>query len=205
MAVSRLSQQSIQQAFPKGNTVWDGTTATSSYDSLGSVLVPSGGLATITFASIPQTYTHLQIKSFARSTRTSTGGFDQALVRFNGDSATNYASHYLEGNGASATSGGSGGISSIWGAVNMPWAGYTANSFGVGVLDILDYANTNKNKTAKTLAGFDANGSGFLTLWSGVWLKAGSGVTSDAITSITLVAQSHLFVEYSSFSLYGIK
>ena len=86
MAISRASNSSIQGGLPKFNDIWDGTTATSAYDSLGSVLVPSGGLATITFASIPATYTHLQIKSFARSTRTRTGGFDQALVRFNGDS-----------------------------------------------------------------------------------------------------------------------
>jgi hypothetical protein len=198
MAVSRLSQQSLQQAFPKGNTFWDGTTATSAFDNLGTVLL-SASASSVTFSNIPATYTHLQIKSFARSTRTSTGGFDQAFVRFNGDSGTNYSSHYLEANGTSATAGGSADISNIWGAVNMPWAGYTANSFGVGVLDILDYANTNKNKTAKTLAGFDANGSGFLTLWSGSWRN------NSAITSITLVAQNHLFAEYSSFSLYGIK
>ena len=81
----------------------------------------------------------------------------------------------------------------------MPWAGYTANVFGAGVLDILDYANTNKNKTAKTLAGFDANGSGFADLWSGAWYN------TQAITSVTLVAGSFLFAENSRFALYGVK
>ena len=97
MAVSRLSQQSIQQSFPKGNTLWDGTTATSAFDSLGSVLVPSGGLATITFSNIPQTYTHLQLRSSCL-----TAGW--LTMRFNSNSTTgNYFGHEIRGNGTSAT------------------------------------------------------------------------------------------------------
>lgn len=168
------------------------------YDSLASFTVPSGGISSITFSGIPQTYTHLQVRTIARSTRTGSTGYDQALVRFNGDSGTNYSSHYLEANGSSVIAGGSASISSIWGAVNMPWAGYTANVFGGGVMDILDYRSS-KYKTAKTLSGFDANGSGFYTLWSGTWLN------TSAITSLTLVAQSNLFTEYSTFALYGVK
>jgi hypothetical protein len=38
MAVSRLSQTSLQNAFQKYNTVWDGKSAVGGYESLGTVL-----------------------------------------------------------------------------------------------------------------------------------------------------------------------
>jgi hypothetical protein len=65
----------------------------------------------------------------------------------------------------------------------------------------LDYASVNKNKTVRTLTGIDNNGSGFLTVFSGAWLNS-----SSPVNSITLVPQStYNFVQYSQFSLYGIK
>jgi hypothetical protein len=75
--------------------------------------------------------------------------------------------------------------------------------FGGGVVDILDYASTSKNKTIRTLSGADINGAGGdLRLSSGLWFA-----TPAAITSITLYANggSSDFAQYSSFALYGIK
>jgi hypothetical protein len=66
-------------------------------------------------------------------------------------------------------------------------------------MDILDYANTNKFKTTRTLTGSDLNGSGVVSLDSGSWRS------TSAITSITFTARANLINTYSSFALYGIK
>ena len=74
-----------------------------------------------------------------------------------------------------------------------------ASTFTAGVIDILDYANTNKYKTLRTLNGGDANGSGNIQIESGSWRN------TAAITSITLTHNGSGFTQYSSFALYGIK
>jgi len=74
-----------------------------------------------------------------------------------------------------------------------------ANIYAVSVIDILDYANTSKNKTIRALDGMDANGSGQVILNSGLWIN------TAAITSVTLQASASSFTTASHFALYGIK
>lgn len=75
----------------------------------------------------------------------------------------------------------------------------TANVFGAIVLDILDYADTNKYKTTRSLAGLDSNtAGGALQLASGSWRN------TAAITSITFSSGTN-FQQYSTLALYGIK
>jgi hypothetical protein len=110
------------------------------YDSLATVTVPSGGLASIEFAGIPNTYKHLQIRSLSLTT-----GALWFQTNVNGDTSTNYASHALYGSGASATAFGTGtGVAAY---------GYTAliNATGQSalIIDFLDYASTTKNKTVR--------------------------------------------------------
>jgi hypothetical protein len=71
--------------------------------------------------------------------------------------------------------------------------------FAANVIDILDYANTNKYKTTRSFSGADNNGSGFVQFMSGLWMN------TAAITSITILPNSDNFAQYSSFALYGIK
>jgi hypothetical protein len=77
-------------------------------------------------------------------------------------------------------------------------ASSTASVFGGIVIDILDYANTNKYKTMRTLSGYDANGSGNVGLFSGLWMN------TAAVTSINLLTFYDQYATYSSFALYGI-
>jgi S-formylglutathione hydrolase FrmB len=98
MAVSRLSQQSLQQAFPKGNTFWDGTTATSAFDSLGSVTLASA-TNTITFTNIPQTYTHLHIRASLQANGPGASSYGD-FAYFNSDSTESYQRHGLFGDGS---------------------------------------------------------------------------------------------------------
>jgi len=155
----------------------------------------SGSGAVRTFSSIPQTFTHLQLRVFLRDTFS--GAATNAFVRFNGDAGSNYAYHYLNGNGSSAASGAS--LSQSYLPIgNDPAGTSTANVYGSFIVDILDYTNTNKNKTTRTLGGFDANGSGIVSLYSGLWLN------TAAITSIQCGADSLGDAPGTYLSLYGI-
>ncbi len=165
------------------------------FESIATTIVGSGGTSTITFGSIPSTYKHLQIRMINRGTSTSAFTI---LVRVNGDTGSNYANHFLEGNGASAVAGGSASQTYI-NFYAQPKSDATANVFGAYIIDVLDYANTNKNKTFRHFGGYDANGSGYVDLDSGLWMS------NSAITSIEFTTGATSFAQYSHFALYGIK
>jgi hypothetical protein len=152
--------------------------------------------ASITFSSIPATYTHLQIRMIARDTRAVT--LEGFVVQFNSDTAGNYSDHSVYGDGSSAAA-----YANTSATFMSPYAiasaNATANVFGVSVIDILDYANTNKYKTIRALTGVDNNGSGAVGLASGNWRN------TAAITSVTVGAQVGTWVANSSFALYGIR
>jgi len=148
--------------------------------------------ASVTFSGIPATYTHLQIRTMCLTSASAT----DVKAQFNGDTGSNYALHLLWGNGSAASAG-------AYTAQTYAVAGITSITTAnpaAGVIDILDYANTNKNTTVRTLSGSDTNGvGGFIFLESGLWLN------TAAITSIVLSPFSGTFNQYSSFTLYGIK
>ena len=168
-----------------------------SYESIATTTVGSGGTSTITFSSIPGTYKHLQIRMIGRSSRSANDGY--AVVRFNSDTGSNYSYHSLAGNGTAASAGGSGSVNYPT-LLYFPAASRSANIFGVAVLDLLDYQNTNKNKTIRVLDGYDSNGAGWIELGSGAWYN------TNAITSITITEfNGQNFAQYSHAALYGIK
>jgi hypothetical protein len=160
------------------------------YDALATVTVPSGGVSSVTFAGIPSGYKHLQLRTFHQST-----GSAESHMRFNNDTGNNYKIHFLYGDGGSAV-GGTGGTTN---AVSFNYSGGSGSVFGSSVTDVLDYNNANKNKTTRSLGGYDANGSGLEILYSGLWMN------TAAITSITLYPVSGNFAEFSSFALFGCK
>jgi hypothetical protein len=153
--------------------------------------------ASITFSSIPQNFTHLQLRAFQRNTNS---GSNEAFstIAFNGDgSSTHYSSQTVFGNGSSVTSFSSISAPNAFGP-EAPNDGTTANVYAAGIVDIFDYTNTVTNKTFKTLTGFDSNGFGFVFLHSGCWLQ------TSAITSITIVSAGTAFKAGSNYQLYGI-
>ena len=81
-----------------------GHLANNNFISLQTVNVGSGGVGSITFTSIPTTYTHLQIRGIVQTNR-ATYGIDEGYLTFNGDSGSNYAYHYMYGDGSSPTAG----------------------------------------------------------------------------------------------------
>jgi hypothetical protein len=187
-----------------GNTVWNPWEPEGAFDSLATITVPSGGLASVTFAGIPNTYKHLQIRCLAQTNR-ATYGIDEMSAVVNADNGSNYSSHTLLGDGASAlvfayttqTKFFSGGVT-----VGTS----TGSNFGATIIDVLDYASTSKNKTARVISGTDMNGTiagfgGRVGLTSGLWMNS-----TTAISSIQLApAIGSLFTVNSQFSLYGVR
>ena len=166
------------------------------YEAIATTTVASGGAASVTFSSIPSTYTHLQIRYIARGASNLAG----VTITINSDTATNYASHGLGGNGSITFASGTATQSSPLLGYQTPSASIS-NVFAAGIADILDYANTNKYKTIRTLSGTDDNGTtSYLGTLSSLWQS------TSVISTITLTGQfASSFAQYSSFALYGIK
>lgn len=158
----------------------------------------SSSASSVEFTSIGAGYSHLQLRLTTRNTIGNLGEYSPVQIQFNSDTGTNYSYHYLTGNGSTVGKGAGTSKTIIWSA--LVGAGNTASAFNAGVIDILDYANTNKYKTVRTLSGIDNNGSGELFYTSGLWMS------TSAITSIKLtLPSSGNFTSNSHFALYGIK
>lgn len=157
-------------------------------------LSPGNAVNTV-FNNIPQTFTHLQLRIFARTAYASTDW--ETFIQLNSDAGANYTYHIFYGNGSSPSSAGFTGQNYAR-IGQIPGANATANIFGVAIVDILDYTNTNKNTTIRSLGGYDLNGSGMTGLWSSVWLN------TAAVTSIGLGTANTNFATGSTAQLYGI-
>jgi len=172
------------------------------YQSIQTARVLSGTQSTISFTSIPSNFQHLQIRGFAQCNR-ATFGTDDLNIRFNGDTGSNYAYHRLFGNGATPEAGAA--ASQTFMQVLSGSGTGNGNTFGVSIIDILDYANTNKNKTMRTLSGDDLNGTvagfpGYVVLSSGLWQS------TSAVTSISIIINTGAsFTAGTHFALYGIR
>ena len=174
-------------------------TASTEYESIATVTL-TGTQSTISFNSIPSTYKHLQLRYMARSTRP-TFSADNALMQING-ATTNYARHNLAGDGSTAYAGNTSSTTHLW--LGQLSSTVTDNIFGVGIVDILDYTNTNKFKTIRSLGAVDLNGvqntiGGSINLWSGLYQD------TAVISSIRLSCQSTDYASGTTFALYGIK
>lgn len=166
---------------------------TNSYESIATVTVGSGGSSSISFSSIPSTYKHLQIRGICAGSANSAEWLN---VNLNG--ATHVRSHALYGTGSAA---GTQATANSFIGLPITQLAAGASIFGAFVIDVLDYANTNKNKTVRGLAGREQNGYGtsYVTLGSSLYNS------TTAVSSITITPETALFAQYSSFALYGIK
>jgi len=170
----------------------------------GSTLTGNGAFL---FTNIPQTFTHLQLRIFCRSAGTTSNTLIGTQLNDDYTSGNySFGSHYLRGDGSSATSStaqtflgfGSGpngaGFGFVSGAIS------TANVFASHIVDCLYYTNTNKFKTWRGIGGFDSNGAGNVALSSGYWNQ------TTAINRINVgnYVDPYTFVAGSRCDLYGI-
>jgi hypothetical protein len=173
--------------------ILDSAGAPANYELIETQVLGSN-VASVTFSSIPASYKHLQLRYTAQTNS------NQSVLRgrFNSDTtSSNYSRHYLYGSGSGVGSAAS---------ANNGWLDFGplevgTNLFTAGVVDVLDYANTNKNKTIRALAGRRGSSNPFIQLSSGGWFS------TSAVTSLT-VSEAFFgqnLLTGSRFSLYGIK
>ena len=195
-AGSFATSRTLYKSALAGNAVHVPWEPSGAYDSIATVTV-SSPVASIQFASIPATYTHLELRWMYRSTDV-TATVSQPYWYVNNTRPATHASHWTRGLGASTLSNSSSGGQEVLLQFGTG-AAATASVFGVGVNTIYDYTNTNKTKTHRGLAGFDLNGSGQIVANSGLI------PISAAITQIDIFPDSGNFAQYCKFALYGIK
>lgn len=152
--------------------------------------------ASVTFDNIPQTYQHLQVRILGRRNVAATNS-DIFMTLNNVSSGTLYDFHYLTGNGSTVSASGQASANFIGIHEAITGNSATASIFGVGIIDIHDYASTTKNKTIRTFVGNDRNGAGNVSLTSALY-RSTSAITRIDFGTIT-------YVNGTVFALYGIK
>jgi hypothetical protein len=160
------------------------------YNLIGTTTVGSGGAASIDFTGIPQTFTDLMLVTSVRSTSTGLG----LIIQYNGVTGS-YTARYLEGDGASASSG----TLSINRAGNSVSSSYTANVFANNSLYIPNYAGSTFKSSSSDATTENNATTSYLDFYANLWSN------TAAITSIALTVSVGNFAQYSSASLYGIK
>lgn len=195
--ITNFSTSSVRTGL-KRKRFWDQSAVANSFFSIATVTVGAGGAANVTFSNIPQNYTHLQLRVISWTNDTANSGLGNVRMSgfFNADeTASNYYSHILLGDGASVS------------AVAEQSAKFMSDSVrnsmiapGCFIADILDYRDTNKFKTIKTLSGYNNNDTSYggVRIYSGLWRN------TSAITSIKIVPESGSLKQHSSFALYGV-
>lgn len=150
--------------------------------------------STISFTSIPSTYTHLQLRSWASS---STQNAD-IFVRFNEDaSSSNYDTIYWGSNGSNTPGGANSATPGAYYGLNATESGYP----WVGVMDIQDYTNTSNHKNLIANSGSDRNNVSTGTIYH----HGSRWKNTVAINRIDIVIISASFSVGSIFALYGMK
>jgi hypothetical protein len=160
----------------------------STYEPIATTTLGTAGLS-ITFSSIPATYTDLKlILTLSSATSAST------RMRLNGDTASNYSQTFIQGDG---TTVGNGRFTSDtkWNLLNTGHS--TTSPFFIN-MDIFSYAGSTF-KTALHTYNNDKDGTGTVEEYVSLWRS------TSAITSIEIYRTSINFAIGSTATLYGIK
>jgi hypothetical protein len=197
MTISSVKTGAIGDSLLAGNAAYDPGAFVSIATATG-----TGSSGTITFSSIPSTYTSLQIRVLSKATRTASFGSNDGYLRFNGDTGSNYAYHYLIGDGSSASAAG-GASQTTMRIARIDQSSYAglSNIMAVGIIDIHNYASTTQNKTVRYMTGNDTNnvGDGQINLGSGLW------ASTSAVNQVEIYLSGTNFTTSTVISLYGIK
>jgi hypothetical protein len=151
--------------------------------------------ASITFSSIPQTFTDLVLVTSLRSNRSGPDTEDSVKIEFNGVT-TGYSGRWLRGDGANTNSS---TFSTAFFLQNQNAGGTTSNTFSNASVYIPNYTSSNN----KSLSVDTVNENNATTAWA--LIVAGLWSNTAAITSLTLTPNvGTALVQYSSATLYGI-
>jgi hypothetical protein len=160
------------------------------FELIASSTVGSGGAASITFSSIPSTFTDLCVKLSLRSSTT-----DNVIMSIN-SSTTLFSYRLLEGDpGGSPTAASYTGTTGRIGNV----VSATASTFSNLEVYIPNYAgSTNKSYSVDAVSEGNTVGT-YPDLTAGLWSN------TAAITALGFTLSSSNFVQYSTAYLYGVK
>ena len=150
-------------------------------------------VASVTFSSIPQTYTDLILVNYFATTTIN----EDAYVQFNSDTGSNYSRTHVRGNGTSAGSGRATNQTYI--LIDLDSSGSTLNTGLQTNVQILNYSNTTSNKTLLSRSGTTGGSFTGTSLIAGLWRN------TAAISTILVGCTTNTFVVGSTFTLYGIK
>jgi|LakMenEpi03Aug12_release.lakeMendotaPanAssembly.Ray.scaffolds.fasta_scaffold491268_2 hypothetical protein len=163
---------------------------TATYSLIQSTVL-TGNQTSITFSSIPQTFTDLVLVINAKNDTLTNNE-----IRFNGDTATNYSITALYGNGTSAAS--TRETNNSYGSIDMnAYMGTTDFSYN-NIIQINDYANSTTYKTYLARAN---SASYAVDAIVGLW-RSTAAITSFAILTTT---GTRNYAAGSTFRLYGIQ
>lgn len=161
----------------------------------------SSAATTVTFSSISGFYTDLVIICSMQST--SAANTDTRYwLRFNNDSATNYSTTYLLGNGTSASSTRDSNRSQVDNLTTIS----TTPEFTLATYNVLNYSNATTYKTTLQRAGQLNNNTGVGGTGSFMGTAVSLWRSTAAINRVDVVcAVNGQFAIGSSFTIYGIK
>ena len=166
------------------------------FELIASSTVTGATAASISFSSIPSTYTDLVLKVSVRGDNNT--ATQQMYLTLNG-TTSGYTARQVYGDGSSATSATLSNSGAAISIVNTNTSVSTANTFSSSEIYVPNYASSNyKSVSADSVTENNATGA-LAGLTAGLWSN------TAAITTVTLTPQSGNFVQYSSAYLYGIK
>lgn len=160
--------------------------------------VLSSATTTITFSSIPSTYTDLVLKFTARTNYPSQ--YVSPVIRFNGDTGNNYSYTLASNNNNSKYTQTLGSTSNIAGGSYVVGSTATTSTFGSYEMYIPSYT-VSQNKPVSGFAVAENNSATVFDLQVDAMLYS----STNAINSISISIPSYTFDTGSSFYLYGIK
>lgn len=167
------------------------------YEPVATQTISGSVAASVTFSSIGSTYTDLVLIMSVRSDRV-TNGSSSIRLEFNGDTASNYSSIYMYGNGATPTSGQATSTTPMPQIGEAPGGATLTTTQGLAKVSLFSYAGST-NKTVLSEWAADRNGAGLVGRTVGLWRS------TAAITSIKITISGQNIEIGSSFTLYGIK
>ena len=154
----------------------------------------------VSFTSIPASYDHLVLLSSARSDVSSYTSFMNFQVH--GYTGSNYSRTELNAN-TSTINYAAGTGDTVWTYNYIAAASALADTFGTCETWFMNYSNTT-NYTQIMTRNVLANNSSSASQW-GVRFEGGLWVNTDAVNRVdALQSGDDDFVQYSSFTLYGI-
>jgi hypothetical protein len=164
-------------------------------------------VGSVTFSSIPQTFTDLKIVCSVRSSATAanTGNYDPQGIQFNSNTS-NYSYKGIYGTGSSAISGSDTTMTASTGATvgRIQETGINNNNSTASVYSSVEiYVPNYAGSTAKSFSVAYAQEQNQTA--NNVGLQAQLWNDTAAITSIGLFLNGGNYMTYSSFSLYGIE